>query len=138
MAPEGDWGWLIDISRQIEHQSFPRSKAHRVRTSDEIVALGRKLIARADAATEAKGPKKEASLDYRDGLMLLILAYAPLRRKNLTGLEVRPTPNKTGDVWTIILPPNETKTNIELEHMLPLAVSRCFDRYLAFYRPITF
>lgn len=138
MAPEVDWGWLMDISRQIDHQSFPRPKANRVRTSDEIVALGRKLIERAEAANEFKGPSKETALDYRDGLMLLVLAYAPLRRKNLAGLEVGRTLIKAGDAWTITLLAKETKSRIDEEYALPVYVSRYIDRYLLIHRPTIF
>jgi integrase len=138
MAPEIDWGWLMDISRQIDHQSFPRPKANRVRTSDEIAALGRKLIEGADAASETSSPNKIAALDYRDGLMLLVLAYAPLRRRNLAALEVGRTLVKAGDGWTIALPANETKSHKDEEYALPVYVSRCIDRYLSIYRPIIF
>lgn len=84
-APDIDWGWPMDISRQIDHQSFPRPKANRVRTSDEIAALGRKLIEGAEAETETGSPNKVAALDYRDGLMLLVLACGPPRCENLAG-----------------------------------------------------
>ena len=75
IAPHVPWAWLLIIAPQIQAQSFPRSKAGRVRHSDELYALGVNLMRRADAELEAQGSaSKEAALAYRDGLLIALLA----------------------------------------------------------------
>ncbi len=134
LAPAGDWTWLLNIAKQIDHQSVPRPKAHRIHTTDELRELGFQLMEQANAKASVR-IDTFAALEYRDGLMLALLAMCPLRRSNLAGLEVGRSLISSGNIWTILLSSAETKGRRDEEHFLPADISACIDRYLQAYRP---
>jgi integrase/recombinase XerD len=70
IAPRGDLGWLIEIERQLYSERRPRSKWHRVVTTDILVDAGRTLMAGAEIA---KRPALTRARMYRNGLMIALL-----------------------------------------------------------------
>jgi hypothetical protein len=85
IAPRGDLGWLIEIERQLYSERRPRSKWHRVVTTDVLVDAGRTLMAEAEIA---RRPALTRARMYRNGLMIALLAYCPIRLKNYAALEI--------------------------------------------------
>jgi integrase/recombinase XerD len=82
MAPEADWDWLVQIYRTLRAHVRPaRDKVSRLRPIDEIAAFGERLMEEAEVAS-AWSPRRRA-VAYRDGLMIALLAYRPVRLKNL-------------------------------------------------------
>ena len=49
------------------------------------------------------------AIRYRDGLMIALLAFIPLRRKNLAALEIGRHLIREGDGWFVIVPRTEIK-----------------------------
>ena len=70
----------------------------------------------------------EDAVQYRDGLMLALLALIPLRRKNLSALEVGRHLILDGDCWFVIIPGEEAKTGTPIE----FAVPELLNSYLRF------
>ena len=81
MAPEADWDWLAQIYRALRAQVRPtRDKLSRLKPIDELVALGERLMDEAESAPEWSARRR--AVLFRDGLMIAVLAYRPVRLKN--------------------------------------------------------
>jgi integrase len=138
MAPNEDWAWVLKIAKQIEAQAAHRSKRDRLR-SDELYALGWQLMQDGEADYwERKHITKAAALTYRDGLMIALLAVAPMRRRNLASLTPGQNLVQVGQSWTVVLDADETKNHRALEYPLPQKLGAAIERYLAVFRPALF
>ena len=85
IAPQHDVGWLIELERQLYSERRPRPKWHRVVTTDVLVDAGQTLMAEAELA---KRPMLTRARMFRNGLMVALLAYCPIRLKNFAALEI--------------------------------------------------
>jgi integrase/recombinase XerD len=79
-------------------------------------------------------PLKEAG-QYRDGLMIALLAARPVRRKNLASIEIGRHLVGQGTVYLLRFPGQETKTGRALEFPLPQALTGPVDFYIKYHRP---
>jgi integrase len=61
--------------------------------------------------------------------MLALVAFIPIRRKNLAALEIGRHVVREGDGWFVIIPREETKTRTTIEFPVP----ELLNPYLAFY-----
>jgi integrase len=68
-------------------------------------------------------------LRYRDGLIFAFLAFVPIRRKNLTALEIGRHLVREGDRWFVTIPRAEAKMGAAIEFPIP----ELLESYLAFY-----
>src|SRR4029077_966313 len=78
---------------------------------------------------------KGAAAIYRDGLIIALLAFIPLRRKNLAALEIGRHIVREGDGWFVIMPGEETKTATPIEFRLPELLKPYLATYLDIIRP---
>jgi integrase len=139
LAPDQDWTWLLTLTKRIEAHTARRSKRHRLRTSDELFALGLQLMQEGEAALKGSGRvTKHAALTYRDGLIIAVLAVAPMRRSNLAGLTLGQNLQRAGGIWTVVLKASETKNRRALEYDLPARLGSALERYLERFRPVLF
>ncbi len=73
---------------------------------------------------------------YRDGLMIALLAYLPLRHKNFAAIEIgRDLFSEDGN-WFIVIPPEETKTKTDIEFEIPQELRERLSIYLSHVRPL--
>jgi site-specific recombinase XerD len=133
MAPDQDWAWLRRIGSAIRSRTQPaKSKEGRVQAPDRLVNLGMELMARADAATDLT-PLQRAVL-FRDGLMIALLAYRPIRISDFAAIAIgRHLVQQGRRYWLKI---EETKTRRILEVAIPAAVQPGLERYLQHHRVI--
>ena len=75
------------------------------------------------------------AVSYRDGLMIALLAFVPLRRKNLASLEIGRHLIGDGNDRYIVIPADETKTRTSIEFAIPALLLPHFDVYLTIVRP---
>ena len=130
MGPDGDWSFINRIAARVRARHVPvRVKNHIVLT-DELAQLGFDLMISADELQDI-----EAAVRFRDGLMIALLAYVPLRRKNFTRLALGHSLVRRQGRWFIQLTPEETKTHAWFELALPEALEPWLGRYLGNYRP---
>jgi site-specific recombinase XerD len=133
IAPDRDLGWLIEIERQLYSERRPRPKWDRVVTTDVLVDAGLTLMAEAEIA---KRPELTRARMFRNGLMVALLAYCPIRLKNFAALEIgRSFVNEDG-TWWIVLTAAETKEKREDERPAPEDLTSSIERYLQIYRPV--
>jgi integrase len=130
-APERDWSFINRLASRIRARHKPASEKNRILMTDELAQLGFDLmhgVQRDDSISDA--------VQYRDGLMIALLAYVPIRRKNFTALEIGSSVVRRQGQWFIQLTPEQTKTHAWFETILPPVLEPYLQRYLDFYRPM--
>jgi integrase len=104
-------------------------------TSLQLLELGEQLMEESKPKPGALISTK-AAIQYRDGLMIALLAFAPLRRKNIAALEIGRHLIRESDEWFIIIPREETKTRrVSIEFPVPKLLESHLAIYLDIIRP---
>lgn len=111
-----------------------RNKRERMKSPDQLVDLGVSLMKQADLLLETD-PRRAAML-FRDGLMITLMAYRPLRLHNFMAIVLgQHLVQRAGSRW-LVFTAVETKPRTALECPFPAFLEAPLDRYLAIYRPI--
>jgi site-specific recombinase XerD len=132
---ETDWSWLLAVIRRmtVRARRIPRIRPNI--TSDRLYQLGTDLMDRALlGAAGPDGPSRQHALNYRDGVLIALLALIPLRRRTVTALEIGRQLIRSGGGWSLEIPPEDTKTRQPLDYAFSLEVSSRMDEYLARFR----
>ncbi len=133
--PSVDWTWLLNATKRIARQAKPRSAKHHLITSERLYILGLELMDEAIAIANTSGlVSKECAFLYRDGLIILLLAVIPLRRRTLTALRVGKHLIRSGTLWALDIPAEDTKTAEPIEFLLSTTLSARIDLYLEKFR----
>jgi integrase/recombinase XerD len=88
------------------------------------------------AAAERVISPRDRAVDFRDGLILSLLAARPLRRANLVGLTLERTLVRRGKQWWIEIPAPNTKTKHPIELPWPEPLIAALEIYLSCHRPV--
>src|SRR5262249_13741199 len=117
------------------YAAAPRaSRVRPVITSVQLVDLGMALMEQSKISN--KSPIAMADvIRYRDGLMFALLAQIPLRPSNSAALELGRDVIKEDERWSIVIPPEDTKTRTYLDFEIPASVREEFVTYLTLVRP---
>jgi integrase len=135
IAPERDWTWIHKIESRIKRTVVPARNGRRATvSSDRLCALGLKLMAEAEEPATIT-PVMQA-VQYRDGLMISLLAAQPLRRRNFAAIEIGRHLVKQDDGYWIRFEAAETKTKAPIEYPFPTALVPYLEKYLSVYRPL--
>ena len=131
-----EWGWLRrTLDNALKAQVRPtRDKVSRLRSIDELAALGERLMEEAESA--ARWSARRRAVAYRDGLMIALLAYRPVRLKNFAMMRLGRHLTRSGACWRILFGADETKSHVAYEALLPSALVPHLERYLAVHRPV--
>jgi integrase len=135
MMPNTNWTWLRDMKTRL-YAAAPRGNSVRpVITSVQLIDLGIALME--ESNIEADKPIRMAdAVRYRDGLMIALLGYVPLRHKNFAAIEIgRDLIREEGGNWYIVIPPEETKTKTSIEFEIPEELRDRLSTYLNYVRP---
>ena len=105
-------------------------------TSERLYALGIELMDRAVASAANAGDEvsKADAFDYRDGLLIALLALIPLRRRTVAALRIGQQLVKSGDLWALDIPAQDIKTQRPLDYPISPDLSRRIDLYLGKFR----
>jgi len=134
MMPEGDWSWLKMIKSRLYAAAPAHSPARPVITSLQLLDLGEQLMGESKPQPGAPISKRDA-VRYRDGLMVALLAFDPIRPKNLAALEIGRHVVLQGDQWFLVIPREETKTKTPLQFPIPELLEPYLVCYLDVVRP---
>jgi len=135
LAPDIDWRWLCRIAWRLERTATPvRLKHLRVVGAEELFGLGRQLMREAEQGASRADWRQ--AMQYRDGLMIALLAARPLRMKNFTVIEIGRHLVTQGGHTRLVLSRNEPKTRLALDLPFPALLCASLERYLSHYRPI--
>ena len=130
MDPDKDWSFINDRAARIRAVHKPVRNKKDIKLSDELLALGLKLMAQADTHEDL-----EAAIQFRDGLIIAFLALIPVRRRNLADLILGENLIAINDSWLITYDETETKTHQLHETLLPAILNEPLQSYLCIYRP---
>ena len=131
LAPERDHNWLKEIVRQLKDEERPRPKAHRIVDTTKIVEAGIALMVRAE---KGGGTDLQRALVFRDGLMIALLGFCPIRLKNFAGLTIGKHIRRDSTGWWIFLDRSETKQKRPFERPVPPALTSQLDRWVSYWR----
>lgn len=134
MAPAQDWAWLRAIENRVRHGAVAvRNKRLRIVPARALLACGIDLMTKADASNSATA--MERARQFRDGLLIALLAARPLRRRNFAAIEIERHLVREGEVYWLRFRAHETKTGEPFEAPLPEALNSYIERYLSAHRP---
>jgi site-specific recombinase XerD len=135
LAPRDDWRWLARLDATLwTCATSVRDKRQRLRSAAELVQLGMQLMREAEAAADWS-PRKQA-VQYRDGLMIALLAHRPLRMKNFAAIRLGHQLLLQGGRYWLVFTAGETKTRQPWEAVFPENLLACLARYLEHHRPV--
>jgi integrase len=100
----------------------------------QLVDLGIELMEECRITANAPITMTDA-VQYRDGLIIALFGYVPLRHKNFAALAIGRDLIKEDDHWFIVIPPEETKTRTYIEFQVPDTLRVQFSAYLILVRP---
>lgn len=135
LAPGDDRHWLMDLYRAVASRARPvRDKRQRLRTAGELVALGERLMTSAE--TTMGWSRRRRAVQYRDGLMIALLAYRPVRKKNFAAMRLGiHVVEQRGRHW-MLFSAAETKNRLAYQTTFPEALEANLRHYLERCRPI--
>jgi integrase/recombinase XerD len=128
MAPDHDWTWLRRRKRRLEHAIVRKPKHPRMVAVERIIEHALALMDR--ARLEAPLGNINGPVQYRDGMILAVLATRPIRRRNLAGLRLGTTLHRRDGGYLISLEGAETKNRRAYDVDLPDWLVPYMDRYL--------
>jgi integrase/recombinase XerD len=135
ICPGVDWSWLLTLAKRFRAAAPAKPRKYHLVTSDRLYALGVELMDRAVADAEAaERISKAHALEYRDGLVIALLALIPLRSRTLVALRIGKHLMKTGDFWVLDIPAADTKTRRPLDYPISKELCTRIDLYLARFR----
>lgn len=132
-CPDDDWSWLREIANRLRDRATRKPQEHM--TSDLLFALGFQLMERAEAEASTVGTVRvgHAKL-FRDGLLIALLAAIPLRLGTLAKLSIGKQLIRSGELWVLDIPAEDTKTRVALDYSIPASLSARIDTYLEKFR----
>jgi integrase len=134
LAPDRDFTWLREIEQDLALVMVPRSKSNRLVYTNVLVDEGMTLMVEADAAMHRSALGR--ARQFRDGLMLALLALHPFRLKNFAALEIGGTFRKVNGTWWIVLSASDTKEKRPDERLVDPTLIPWVDQYLSIHRPV--
>ncbi len=134
MVPGLDLDWLNEIAKDLALVAHPRPKSDRLVLPERLIEAGLTLIAEAENSRTMT--KLAQATQVRNGLMLAVLGFHPMRRKNFAALEIGRSFVKIRDRWWIVLSASETKEKRADERRVDKLLIPFIDCYLDQYRPM--
>jgi hypothetical protein len=122
---------LSRLVHRLERECQPRSMAARVVTTHRLTALSKSLMKQ---ASNSDGTITRIIV-YRDGLLIGLLAWRPLRRRTFSLITTRKHLYRAGREWRMSFDGPEIKSGRPLETSVPEWITPFLERYLREARP---
>jgi len=133
LVPQGNFDFIRRMESRIRATAKPvRDKRGLIVATDEILSLGLSLMDQAGGLSTTR----QRAIQYRDGLIIAVLALRPWRRKNLTELTLNKHLVRRGDIWLVLLGPEDTKTHVHDDRTWPDILIPHLEEYLKTHRPL--
>jgi len=133
LDPRRDFRWLIELEKDLALVMRPRSKADRLVLAEVLVECGLTLMAEAEGSTTLS--RLAQARQFRNGLMVAMLALHPIRLKNFASLEIGGNIVEIDGWWWIALSGIETKERRPDERRIDETIAPALSKYLIQYRP---
>jgi integrase len=134
LDPYRDFSWLTEIEKDLASALQPKTKFGRFAYSHILIKAGTDLMGKAEAALHRSALAR--ARQFRDGLMVAMLGYHPIRPKNFAALELGLTFKSEFGSWWIVLPSSETKEKRADERIVDPRLIPWIHRYLEIHRPV--
>jgi integrase len=126
-CPDSDWSWLKALKTRLQALDVPKDRFERLVPPHETLDLG---IALMDAAaTPSINGRKEAEIQFRDGLIIALLSLWPIRRHSIAALTLAHV-EFGDDRADILLDPEDTKAGRAESWAVPEAILPYLRHYL--------
>jgi integrase len=135
VAPNSDWRFIKRAAGRLRANTIPaRDKRGRLPRIVDPIAQGYRMMDEAEKAGTLSELGRAAL--YRDGLLLVFLAYHPLRLRNLASLRIGQHLLVQEDRIILKVEASETKARKCIEQELSLRLSLAMRRYSNRYRKV--
>jgi integrase len=134
LDPTRDFSWLVENEKDLASAMRPQPKFGRFAYSHILIKAGTDLMAKAEAASHRSALAR--ARQFRNGLMVAMLGYHPLRPKNFATLELGLTFKLEFGSWWIVLRGSETKEKRADERIVDARLIPWIHRYLEIHRPV--
>lgn len=131
MAPRRDWSWLKAVAANLELEIRPAAKRHRMVDADRLLDLGLRLMDGADL----DGGALAGPIQYRDGLLIALLASRPIRRRTIALMRLDQHLVKIGKRYVLCFERTDVKNKRPVEFYLPERLTCYIDDYVGGVRP---
>jgi integrase/recombinase XerD len=133
MYPERDWRWLGEDAASLLSEATPTREKQS--SMADVKEIRRAAISRMRRA-ETRPKTSTTALEFQDGFIMLLLAYRPIRRRNLaeTRLGVNLIVDDAFNSGRLIY--EKTKSGRYYDVVLPEVVLHWLRRLVEVYRPI--
>jgi integrase/recombinase XerD len=132
IAPQADWSWVRRWQHGYQKRAVPREKRAKIIHPSRLVDMGRALMDSADQQER----RSERARQFRDGLLISLLAVRPIRRRALSELRIGVHLRQEGDSFALVLDSSNTKSGRAIDMPLPHWLSPYLIRYRDQYRPL--
>ncbi|MDX2027189.1 MAG: tyrosine-type recombinase/integrase [Alphaproteobacteria bacterium] len=133
MCPEKNWRWLQDMCNRVQRVAKPqRYKLGRMQPTEDIYTAAIKEL----RSLSSEITDLEEAIEYRDALMLALLAARPMRVRNFTSITLGKHLKQVENGWLISFTADETKTHQPIEFLVPDDLRGWFGHYLKKIRPL--
>ena len=132
--PDGDWAWLYSLQRRIARAAkrLPKQRVYSV----DLYRIGTEMMEDAKNKSALFGRTILSQAEqFRDGLMIAMLAEAPMRRAGFAALCLGEHVIKIAGRWRIYLQSDMVKTRMEQDFDLSEELGGFVDEYLLTFRP---
>jgi integrase/recombinase XerD len=135
ISPGGSWIHILRAAGRLRRSAKPaKDPRARMRPLCELLQLGDDLMAAATADTGRNSV--ERATDFRDGLLIALLAHRPLRANNLSQIRIGHHLRQAEQGWTVAFSAEEMKASRAYEFSWPDTLLPALDEYLRTNRPI--
>lgn len=128
------FAWVQCAAQRLARRAIGKDKRAILREPHELAEFGFQLMADADAGV--RPGRYPPAVNYRNGLIIALLAYWPIRRRNLASIELGQHLIDAGDGYRIEFGAHETKQKRDISFLLPPALNIALKRYLTVHRPV--
>lgn len=129
VLPHIDLDWFKLLKAKLHVAAPTTGKPRPILTSLQLLDLGEQLMKESQPHEDQRLSLAKA-IKFRDGLMIALLAFVPLRRKNLAAIEIGRHLIREQANWYIVFPTTETKTGAAIEFEIPELLAPSLEIYL--------
>ena len=135
IAPENDWAWLLRGAYRLHSKATPtRDKRLGMQPAENVEKLGFDMMHAAEH--DRFRAKVERAVLFRDGLLLAMLVARPLRRANITAIEIGRQLQRRDKDWWLSFKAGEMKSHRPFECSVPVELTTHVARYIDVHRRI--
>ena len=132
LAPQEHWTWLRELRSALAARAQPEDRFERLVPPWQVLDQGLDMMEQVLVAAEWT---PDALRQYRDGLLLALLALWPIRRRSLAALTVSRHVERHGDQIRLRLHPADTKAARAEVYVPHEVLAPYLERYLLDIRP---